>query len=253
MSCSHCILLVRRDIIKNIILKRIIPITILVALAGLIIASFYTANTNEEGEVIIESETKAKKQNISTNKIKVDIKGEVVTAGVYELKTGSRVADLIEKAGGLTENANTELINLSKKLKDENVVIIYSKKQVETIKANSKQNIASKEIYDCPGVNDACVKEEDVIADTTKKDTKTSASSKNAKENTSAETKTGTININTSSIEELETLNGIGQTRAEAIIEYREKNGNFNAKEDIKKVQGIGDALYDKIKDNITV
>ena len=252
MSHSRCILLVRRDIIKNIILKYKIPIIILVALAGLIIASFYTTKTNEESEVIIENETKTPKQKVATDKIKVDIKGEVINAGVYELKTGSRVMELVEKAGGLTENANTELINLSKKLKDENVVIIYSKKQVETIKANRKQNTSFKEICDCPDVNDACIKEEDVVANTTKKENKVS-SSKTTKESAGTETIIGKININTASSEELETLNGIGQTRAAAIIEYREKNGNFSTIEDIKNVQGIGTALYDKIKDNITV
>ena len=104
-------------------MKYKIPIIILVALASLIIASFYTTKTNEESEVIIENETKTQKQKVATDKIKVDIKGEVINAGVYELKTGSRVMDLVEKAGGLTENANTELINLSKKLKDENVIV----------------------------------------------------------------------------------------------------------------------------------
>lgn len=64
---------------------------------------------------------------------------------------------------------------------------------------------------------------------------------------------TGLININKASVSELDTLPGIGKARAEAIIEYREKNGGFKAKEDIMNVSGIGEGIYDKLKDLITV
>ncbi len=237
----------RRDIIKEKILKYKIPIIILLALLILIIASILSTKTNSEGEVVIEKETKITKKENKTSKIKVDIKGEVVNAGVYDLKKGSRVIDLIEKAGGLTQNADTELINLSKKLDDENIVIIYSKQQVQTIKENSKQNNNTSLVCECPETNDACISEDNVIANTIEKDNKSTSKD--------GETKTtqGKININTASKTELETLNGIGETRAQAIIDYRNKNGNFGVIEDIKNVQGIGTALYEKIKDNITV
>lgn len=237
----------RRDIIKEKILKYKIPIIILLALLILIIASILSTKTNSEEEVVIEKETKITKKENKTSKIKVDIKGEVVNAGVYDLKKGSRVIDLIEKAGGLTQNADTELINLSKKLDDENIVIIYSKQQVQTIKENSKQNNNTSLVCECPETNDACISEDNVIANTIEKDNKSTSKD--------GETKTtqGKININTASKTELETLNGIGETRAQAIIDYRNKNGNFGAIEDIKNVQGIGTALYEKIKDNITV
>ena len=61
------------------------------------------------------------------------------------------------------------------------------------------------------------------------------------------------ININTASLEQLMTLSGIGESKAKSIISYREENGNFNEIEDITKVSGIGQALYEKIKDYITV
>ena len=64
--------------------------------------------------------------NCKLLKLKVDIKGYVKKAGVYELDSNSRVIDVIEKAGGLKENANTEYINLSKKLVDEMIIIVYS-------------------------------------------------------------------------------------------------------------------------------
>jgi competence protein ComEA len=68
-----------------------------------------------------------------------------------------------------------------------------------------------------------------------------------------AEEKSGLVNINTADISELVTLSGIGQSRAEAIIDYREKNGAFGSVEDIKNVDGIKDGLFSKIKDKITV
>ncbi|WP_350342517.1 helix-hairpin-helix domain-containing protein [Proteinivorax tanatarense] len=63
----------------------------------------------------------------------------------------------------------------------------------------------------------------------------------------------GRVNINRATVEELTNLNGIGDARAEAIVQFREENGNFKSKEDIKQVAGIGPAIYDQIKDEITV
>ena len=70
---------------------------------------------------------------------------------------------------------------------------------------------------------------------------------------TSIETQTSKISINNASLEELMTLSGIGEAKAKSIIEYREQNGGFNSIEDIKNVTGIGDALFDQIKENITL
>jgi competence protein ComEA len=67
------------------------------------------------------------------------------------------------------------------------------------------------------------------------------------------EQKSGLVNINTADIAELSTLSGIGASRAQAIIDYRERNGAFTAIEDIKNVEGIKDGLFSKIKDKITV
>ena len=64
---------------------------------------------------------------------------------------------------------------------------------------------------------------------------------------------TGKINLNTATMEELQTLSGIGESKAQAIIDYREENGQFSKPEDILEVSGIGETLYEKIKDNITV
>lgn len=158
------------------------------------------------------------KENIeNSSKIKkyfyVDIKGEVKEPGVYKLKEGSRVIDAINASGGLKENADTYSINLSKKIIDEMVIIVYSSDN--TINTNLENN------------NDASVLKE--------------GSKKN-----------NLVNINTASKEELLSIIGIGDSKADNIIKYRKENGNFNSIEDIKNVSGIGDALFEKIKKYIT-
>jgi competence protein ComEA len=70
---------------------------------------------------------------------------------------------------------------------------------------------------------------------------------------TAASTASGKVNINTADISGLTSISGIGKTRAEAIISYREEHGAFLSVEDIKNVSGIGDATFEKIKDQITV
>lgn len=202
-------------------------------IVGLITFNIYTltlVNKDTEEEQIYpvkEKETKNKK-------IKIDIKGEIKVAGVYELDFGSRVVDAINKAGGITKQADTSIINLSKKLDDEMVVIVYSKNEVISLKKSEKTDI--KEI--CPKINDACP--EKVIEAIDKKETNNNSSTKK-------------ISINTATKEQLQALEGVGESKAKAIINYREENGNFKTIEDIKKVSGIGNSAFEKIKDNITV
>ena len=132
-------------------------------------------------------------------------------------------------AGGLTENADTSVLNLSKKIEDEMVIIVYSKQEVIDFKKTKeieKQVEEKCENSNETLINGACIKTEE----------KTSTK----------------VNINTASKEELMTLSGIGESKAEDIIKYREKE-QFITIEDIKKVSGIGDSLFAKIKENITV
>lgn len=141
--------------------------------------------------------------------IKVDIKGSIVNPGVYEVSNSDRINDVINKAGGLLEDANTSNINLSKRVKDEMVIVI-----------SNNQNV-----------------EEEVIDFET---------------NNYTESNNSLVSINSASKEELMSLSGIGESKALAIIKYRE-NQKFNSIEDIKNVNGIGDSLFEKIKDSITV
>lgn len=182
----------------------------------------------EKKEVTIKKQAKEDKETVS-QKVLIDVKGEVNTPGVYELTVDNTVIDAIKKAGGLTSQSDTSNINLSKKLEDEMVIIVYSKEEI---------NEMNKEI-ECPPCNDVCVTKEDEKALLEEKETE--------------EKITGKVNLNEADIEALQTLDGIGEVKAKAIIDYRDKNGPFKQIEDIKNVSGIGDSVYEKIKDNITV
>ena len=191
-----------------------------------------TIEINElEKEPIIKNEDK--QTEVDTNKILIDIKGAVVNPGVYQLSVGCSVMDAINMAGGLLEDANTNTINLSKRLVDEMVIIIYTNEQIENY---NKEKVITEFVYveipcECPDtMNDACIED-----------------------NNTNNIKEDKISINNATKEELMTLSGIGASKAEGIIKYRETNGNFTDITEIKNVSGIGESAFEKIKDNITL
>ena len=195
---------------------------------------YFYNNVNNKNELIdsFENNSYELKDEVKAEKIIVDIKGEIKKPGVYNIKVGSRVNDLINEAGGLSKNANTRFINLSKKLEDGEVVVIYSNKEINDAKKNDKLEVTAPCV--CEEVkNDACYNEN----------------------STNNNTNNGSkiVNINTASIQELTTLNAIGESKAKAIVSYRDKNGKFKAIKDIMNVSGISETLFSKIKNNITV
>lgn len=227
----------------------IVASLIIIIIIGYIWANKVTAKYEEKEPVIIENPNETIKED--SVKIKVDIKGEVKNPNVYELIEGSRVIDLINKAGGLTKGANTDNINLSKKLKDQNVIIIYSNDEINAFKEieNSKYSVKIEPVK-CPDViNSGCINNESKQEDTTVKDNENKEENSN-EEDSKVDEK---ININEATKDELTSLTGIGESKALAIISYREENGPFLQIEDIKNVTGIGDSIYEKIKDNITL
>ena len=165
----------------------------------------------------------------------IDIKGFVKKPGVYEVTADNIVNDCIKLAGGLLKNADTTTINLSKKVSSE--MVIYIPKKEEVIKTTTNTTVTKdKEIP-----NDA------VVSDNNK------SNSSISKDNNTQTPNRTIVNINTATIQELTILSGIGDAKAQDIIDYRTLNGNFKTIEDIKNVSGIGEALYAKIKDYITV
>ena len=160
----------------------------------------------------------------------VDIKGAVNNPGVYKIGSDSRVIDAINKAGGLNGEGDTSLLNLSAKLHDEMSIYVYTKEEVlNFVKVVEEKN---QQIDECKKTNQVCVEKEEIKED---------------------EVIDKRVNINKASISELKTLPNIGESKAQAIIDYRNSVGIFNSIDDIKNVSGIGDSLFDKIKDLITV
>lgn len=197
---------------------------------------------NEKGKLLEEIQKqednkKEENQKIEECFLTVDIKGEVMSPGLYRLSCDSRVQEVINLAGGITDKADTSVINLSKKVMDEMVVIIYSKEQVANFVTTKKEEKEKKEA--CQNQvevkNNACISNNesaDIIGDTPVK---------------------SLISLNTASKEELMMLSGIGESIAERIILYRQENGSFQTIEELKNVKGIGDKVFEKIKNNITV
>lgn len=238
--------------IKNYVSERKLELLIIVLLLGticfLVWNSYFKKDKVllENDDVNLISDTLEKVEdssNVSEEKyILVDIKGEVKKPGVYKLKENSRVIDAINVSGGLTKKAYTKYINLSRILKDENVIIVNSTSEIK--KVSSGNNITEVKINN-NSKNSASISESELI---------TNDNVKSEEDNTGNSLESNQkVNINTATKEELMKLSNIGESKAEKIIDYRTANGNFNSIEDIKKVSGIGDKLYDSIKENITV
>lgn len=163
------------------------------------------------------SEENAKTDDTETQLLYIYMCGAVVSPGVYQLKEGSRLYEAVEMAGGLTKEADETCLNLARLVSDGEQIVILTCEETDKLKQEGKYTL----------------------------DQENTAIAVNASSNL--------VNINTASISELTTVSGIGESRAQAIIDYREKNGDFRCIEDIKKVEGIKDGLFSKIKDKITV
>lgn len=216
----------------------IIGVSILLLIIIIIVFSVLSYQKEpEETEPLIIEEKKQKKDTKKAKEekeqvVKVDIKGAINLPGIYSLTSSSRVIDVIEKAGGLTENADTSVINLSKKLTDEMVIIIYTKAEVRNFEETKEREATVQER--CNQKDQNALKNDACITTTPNK-------------------VSGKVSINTGTVEELMTLTGIGEAKAKDIITYREKNGPFKKIEDIKNVTGIGENIFAQIKENITL
>lgn len=218
--------------------KQIIFVTLTLVLlsvvGGVIFYKLAFASSNKEDNIVLNTKKKTNDEKIEEEEdiyYQVDIKGEVNTPGIYTVKKDSRVIDVIRLAGDLTDNADTSVLNLSKKVTDEMVIIIYSYDEVANFALTKEKEKQEQEacLNYSEITNDACIKDEsEIVSDST-------------------------ISLNTATIEELMTLPGIGEAKAKAIISYREEVGAFQNIEELKEVDGIGDTLFDQIKENITI
>lgn len=223
----------------------ILAVIVLIIINNVFIFMCFNKNStkikNEESNESLLSKYDDKvASNIQNNLFKVDVKGEVKHPGVYEVDETMNVYDVITKAGGLTKKASTGSINLSKLLKSEMVIIVPSKTKTKSIVNNSNNmiNNANNVINNDALISAEPQNNEDIIGETNVIN--------NIEENNNL------VNINTAKVEDLIQISGIGESKAKAIVEYREKTP-FESIDDIKNVPGIGDSLFEKIKDFITV
>ncbi len=214
-------------IIKNKkIISIIIAIIILIVIGIYFIINNFEKNENEFEISNIEFEEN-KIENINAeieekSQIIVHIAGEILNPGVISLDEGARIIDAINKAGGITNEADLSKVNLAYILED------------------------AQKIY-IPNVN-----EKEIIENMSSEIVKSGSTQENS--NTGEKLKNGEkININTATQKELQKLTGIGESIALRIINYRKENGKFNTIEDIKNVSGIGESKFNKIKNDIIV
>lgn len=159
------------------------------------------------------AEPSSSQQSSKPDKIYVDLKGAVKHPGVYALDQGSRVFDLLEMAGGLTEEAAERSLNQAQLLVDQQSLYVPTMEEWEAESQGPQANVVGSQ---APLV-----------------------SSPNS----------GKVNINQADLAQLETLPGIGAKKAQAIIDYRTANGSFHSLEDLGKVKGIGPKMLDKLRD----
>ena len=215
------------------------------SLIGLIIAGFFMINGQSSRqsnvaelaqETVTRSEAESEEISTGTKKnsqkekaepqtssseesefLTVDVKGAVKNPGIYQLKKTSRINDAIQKAGGLTTDADSKSINLAQKLTDEAVVYVATMgENAASVSSNTGQSSTS-------GTSEV-------------------ASQKGNK-----------VNLNTADLSELQTISGIGQKCAQDILDYREANGKFNSVDDLKNVSGVGAKTLEKLKEYVTV
>lgn len=200
---------------------------------------YLLSREEDNNDIILENEEKeevvAEKKEEVIEKVKVDIKGAIKKPGVYELDSNSIINDVIKLAGGLKTNASTKYLNLSKKILDEMVINIYTESEVKKMK--EPVDVCEVKDQDLTNCDDATI----IV---TNPDSNKDISNSN-------EVVDNKVSINDGTKEELMTLSGIGEVKAQAIIDYRNKNGKFSKIEDLMNVSGIGESTYNQIKDNI--
>ena len=205
------------------------------------VKGFKSDNINQAQDVAetFENESNEKEELLE---FYVEIKGAVNSPGVFKVTSDNIINDVINMAGGLKNNAYTKNINLSKNVSKEMVVYVYTNYEYSLL--NTKE-----ETTECN-----CPKQD--ISVCTNKGTSIITSDENKPEevpNSKSETKNNKVNINTSTKEVLTSLSGIGEAKAQNIIDYRNENGLFKSIEDLKNVTGISEKLFEQIKEFITI
>jgi len=151
---------------------------------------------------------------VEPKEMKVDVKGAVQVPGLYVALDGERVFDLVEKAGGFTAEADRNRVNLAQIVEDQMVIYV-------PLIGEGEENISLQAGIGSVGTGNAQEEQK--------------------------------VNLNTASEVELQTLTGIGPSKAAAIIQYRTENGPFKSIEELKNISGIGEKTFEKLKEDIAI
>jgi competence protein ComEA len=184
-------------------------------------AAVETVSLETVPETVVETTPETVMETVPVRICYVHVCGEVASPGVYQLPEGSRVYEAVAAAGGFTEDAASEYLNLAEPVQD-GMKIVVPDREAETKPAEAGIYLAGS------GANGDILGEDE-------------------------DTSGGKVNINTADSAALMTLSGIGKSRAAAIIQYREEHGKFSSIEEIMQVPGIKEAAFQKIKQNITI
>ena len=188
---------------------------------------------NREAESSAGSTDRTELSDASSEETKtlvVHICGAVSAPGVYELPAGSRIIDAVEAGGGFLPEADEACCNLAEEIVDGCQIYIMTK----------SESCADGQTEKKAGIQ-------------TSPDSDMQTTDRNVRSNSTPALENGLVNLNTADVAALMTLPGIGESRAKAIISYREQHGAFAQIEDIMKISGIKQAAFSKIKDKITV
>jgi len=172
--------------------------------------------TSQEFETLFSSsEHPAASTDSSQPQGYADIKGAVKQPGMYAISDNMRLIDMVETAGGFLENADTSQVNYSQLVSDQ--MVIYVPEKGEQLSSATLQAATQGTTL------------------------------------TSQTENQGKVNINTADSAALQQLNGIGEKKAEKIIQYREQHGSFKNIEELMDVSGIGEKTFESLKDLITI
>ncbi|MGM9928605.1 MAG: helix-hairpin-helix domain-containing protein [Bacillus sp. (in: firmicutes)] len=196
----------------------------IVVIVGFMAVMLFQGQKNEETALIADfaveqseiASNDAQQENVEEEIImKVDVKGAVTRPGLYIANEGDRVLDVIEQAGSFTQEANQNGINLAQRVEDQMVIYV-------------------------PAIGEEGQNVHTAISTT---DSTISADGGAG----------GKININKATASELETITGIGPSKAAAIMQYRSENGSFKNIDELKNISGIGEKTFEKLKDEVTI
>jgi competence protein ComEA len=182
------------------LLRLALPVAVVAAVAGGVFLLVRSSTSGGGIQIVIPTPTA-----VPDVELKVYVTGAVRRPGVYELEEGSRLADVVEAAGGQTDQADLSAVNLAARVKDEDHWHIPTEDEVAQGPATAAQPAGATE----------------------------------------------KIDVNSATVEELKTLPGIGDTRAQAIVSYRDANGGFSSVDDLLEVPGIGSATLESIREMV--